>query len=112
MASAGYRVRALPLTGCLHLKSAVTTLDDHSLLINPRWVDAGEFAEFELLEVDSSEELGANCLAVRGTIVCSAAFPRTNARLEERGYAVLPIDVSELAKAEGAVTCCSLILES
>ena len=111
LSRAGYGVRPVPLTGCLHLKSSVTALDDHSLLINPRWVDAGEFAEFELLEVDSSEESGANCLAVRGTVLCSAAFPRTHARLQERGYTVLLIDVSELAKAEGAVTCCSLILE-
>jgi dimethylargininase len=42
--------------------------------------------------------------------VYGAAYPRTRERLDARGLAVRAVDVSELAKAEGAVTCCSLIV--
>ncbi|MDO8835322.1 MAG: hypothetical protein Q7V01_06980, partial [Vicinamibacterales bacterium] len=38
-----------------------------------------------------------------------AAFPRTHRLLEARGIPLVVVDVSELQKAEGAVTCCSLV---
>ena len=40
----GYRVVPVPVTGCLHLKSAVTALDDERLLVNPAWLDTVPFA--------------------------------------------------------------------
>lgn len=106
----GYTVSGVPLHGCLHLKSAVTRVDDSTLLINKNWVDTTFFTEYNLIEVDPSEPHAANCLPVGDSIIFPAAFPKTRAKLEERGYKVLPVEVDELAKAEGAVTCCSLIL--
>jgi dimethylargininase len=106
----GYSVLGVPLFDCLHLKSAVSRVDDRTLLINSRWVDPTCFEGFELIEVDASEPSAANCLPLGGSIIFPTAFPKTRAKLEERGYRVVPVDVSELAKAEGAVTCCSLII--
>jgi dimethylargininase len=107
----GYTVRGLELHDCLHLKSAVTRLDDRTLLLNKNWVDTSHFATFDLIEIDASEPYAANCLPVGGAIIFPTAFPKTRAKLEERGYKLVTIDVSELAKAEGAVTCCSLIIQ-
>lgn len=106
----GYTVRGVELNDCLHLKSAVTRVDDRTLLINKSWVDTNHFASFDLIEVDPSEPYAANCLPVGGAIIFPTAFPKTRAKLEARGYKVVGVDVSELAKAEGAVTCCSLII--
>ena len=106
----GYSIIGVPLHDCLHLKSAVSRVDDNTLLINSKWVDRGTFEGFDLIEVDPSEPSAANCLPIEGSIIFPTAFPKTRAKLEERGYRVVPVDVSELAKAEGAVTCCSLIV--
>ena len=106
----GYSVTGIELRDCLHLKSAVTRVDDKTLLINRNWIDASYFGNFDLIEVDPSEPHAANCLPIGNSIIFPAAFPKTRARLEERGYHVVAVDVSELAKAEGAVTCCSLII--
>lgn len=106
----GYSVIGVPLHDCLHLKSAVSRVDDKTLLINSKWVDREYFEGFHLIEVDPSEPSAANCLPVGGSIIFPTAFPKTRAKLEELDYRVLTVDVSELAKAEGAVTCCSLIL--
>lgn len=106
----GYTVTGLQLHDCLHLKSAVTRVDDKTLLINKNWVDTSHFADFDLIEVDPSEPYAANCLPVGENIIYPTAFPNTRSKLEERGYKVVAVDVSELAKAEGAVTCCSLII--
>lgn len=107
----GYSVTGVELHDCLHLKSAVTRVDDKTLLVNQNWVDPGCFGGFEFIEVDQSEPHAANCLPVGGSIIFPTAFPKTRAKLEESGYKVIGVDVSELAKAEGAVTCCSLIIQ-
>lgn len=106
----GYTVRGIQLIDCLHLKSAVTRVDDRTLLINKNWVDTGHFTDHDLIEIDPSEPYAANCLPVGEAIIYPTAFPKTHAMLEERGYKVVTVNVSELAKAEGAVTCCSLII--
>ncbi len=106
----GYHAQAVELHDCLHLKSAVTRVDAKTLLINRNWVDADYFAKFDLIDIDISESFAANCLPVNGEIIFPAAFPKTRAKLEARGYKVRTVQVDELAKAEGAVTCCSLII--
>lgn len=105
-----YAVTGIELQDCLHLKSAVTRVDDKTLLINKNWVDTGYFDGFDLIDVDPSEPHAANCLPIGESIIFPTSFPKTRARLEEKGYHVAAVDVSELAKAEGAVTCCSLII--
>lgn len=105
-----YSVKGIELHNCLHLKSAVTRVDNETLLINRNWIDASYFEHFDMIEVDPSEPHAANCLPIGDSIIFPTAFPKTRARLEESGYHTVAVDVSELAKAEGAVTCCSLII--
>jgi dimethylargininase len=107
----GYTVTGVQMHDCLHLKSAVTRVDDKTLLINKSWVDTHHFQNFDWIEVDASEPFAANCLPIGESIIFPTTFPRTRARLEERGYKVITVNASELAKAEGAVTCCSLIIQ-
>jgi len=81
-------------------------------LINRNWVDTQHFGDYELIDVDPSEQFGANCLPIEDTIIYSTAYPLTRAKLEAKGFKVVSVDVGELAKAEGAVTCCSLVLQN
>lgn len=108
----GYRVHAITVRGCLHLKSAVTALDDETLLVNAQWIDGDHFDRFARIEIDPSEPFAANALRLPDRIVFAAAFPRTAERLAARGFRLEIVDASELAKAEGAVTCCSLIVHT
>jgi dimethylargininase len=109
LAIAGYGVCAVPVHGCLHLKSAVTALDRETLLINRVWTEASMFGDFRLLDIDAGEPFAANALPVNGSIIYAKEFPRTRDILERSGFRVHPVPASELAKAEGGVTCCSLI---
>jgi dimethylargininase len=112
LAPLGYDVTAAEVRGCLHLKSAVTALDDDTILLNPEWIDAGMFDGLRIVEVDPSEPAAANAQRLDDCIIFPASFPRTAARLRERGFTLALVDATEVAKAEGAVTCCSLIVES
>ena len=109
LAGFGYTVQSVPTRGCLHLKSAVTQLDDDTLLLQPAWVERERFADFRAIEVDPAEPHAANVLRIGDALLMPANFPRTRQRLIDAGYNVTAVDVGELQKAEGAVTCCSLV---
>jgi dimethylargininase len=110
LAPHGYIVCEVTVRQCLHLKSAVTAVGDAALLANRGWFDTTAFSGFEWVDVDEAEPAAANALRLVDRVIVPAAFPRTAARLESRGFRVQRVDASELAKAEGAVTCCSLIV--
>jgi dimethylargininase len=112
VAAYGYQVSPLKVSGCLHLKSAITQIGEDMLLINPAWVDTGAFAGWKGIHIDASEPYAANTVLVGATLLYPIGYPRTQQRLEEHGIAVHGVDVSELIKAEGAVTCCSLLFHS
>jgi dimethylargininase len=114
----GFEVISIPVTGCLHLKSAVTVAclpplgGRASLAINPEWVDVSHFDGFELIEVDPSEPAAGNVLRIGEHLLCAAEHPKTRRRLEAHGLVTLSVPAGELAKAEGGVTCCSVLLRS
>ena len=107
-----YQVCGVRVTGCLHLKSAVTQVRDHTLLINPEWVSMNDFPGMDFVEIDPSEPYAANAVLVDDTIIYPSSFPKTKEKLETAGIDLLIVEADELAKAEGAVTCCSLIFEA
>lgn len=107
----GYVFEPVTVTGCLHLKSAVTQVGDEAVLLNRGWIDARCFARYDAIDVDGSEPHAANALLIGGRVLFPLAFPRTRERLEQHGIAIDTVDASELAKAEGGLTCCSLIVD-
>lgn len=108
----GYKVIAVQVTGCLHLKSAVTWIADNTLLANRAWFDTKAFAGYDWIDVDPAEPHAANALALSGTVIFPASFPRTLERIARQGHHVTPLDISELQKAESGLTCSSLLFES
>jgi dimethylargininase len=107
-----YTVKGILVTGCLHLKSAVTQVRADMLLVNPAWVDKANFPAMKLIEIDPSEQYAANALMVGKTVLYQPVYPKTQARLKAVGIYLILVDESELSKAEGALTCCSIIFNS
>jgi dimethylargininase len=108
----GYQVVRVPVPGCLHLKSAVTALDEHTLLANRAWFDSSFFPGYDWLDVDPTEPHAGNALTLSGTVIVPASFPRTCALIEARGFTVATLDISELQKAESGLTCSSLLFDA
>jgi len=103
-----YEVIPVAVTGCLHLKSAVTFLGRNTLLANRNWFGTALFVGYDWLD----EPHAGNALAIGDTVIFPASFPKTRERIEARGFRVAPLDISELQKAESGLTCSSLIFES
>jgi len=112
VAPLGYEVIGVPVKGCLHLKSALTSLDDNILLANRAWFESSLIKDHEWVDVDPVEPHAGNALAIAGAIMFPASFERTRARIEARGFHVAPIDISELQKAESGLTCSSLLFDA
>jgi dimethylargininase len=108
----GYRVDTAVVRDCLHLKTAVSALPDGRLLLNPRMVDPATFDGITHIAVDPAEPFAGNVLVIGDTVLCPASAPLTRKRLDAPGYKTMAVDASELAKAEGGLTCCSLLLSS
>jgi dimethylargininase len=105
-----YNVQPVEMNGCLHLKTACTYVGNNTVLANRAWVDTAVFGERDVVEVSPAEPDAGNALPIGGALVFPAAFPETRAALEDRGFRVETVDVSELQKAEAGVTCCSVLL--
>lgn len=112
LAPHGYEVFPVRVTGCLHLKSAVTHLGRNTLLGNRAWIDAAPFDGYDWIDVAPEEPHAANALTIGDAVILAASFPRTRERLEARGFRVTPLDISELQKAEAGLTCSSLLFEA
>lgn len=107
----GYLVTQVRVDGCLHLKTACCALDAETLLINRQWVEVAPFSGFRLVDVPDEEPWGANVLPLPGVVLVSATAPRTADLVRGLGHAVVPVDISELQKAEAGLTCMSLVFE-
>lgn len=108
----GYRVHRINVLGCLHLKSACCSLGDRKVLANPAWLDVAPLHEYRIINVAEDEPGAANVLRIGDTILMPASFPRTEEILRREGFHIRTIDISELIKAEAAVTCSSVIFET
>ena len=112
LAPYNYQVIPAGVSGCLHLSTGCSYLGHGLMLLNPVWVDAAPFQQFEILEVPETESWAANTIAVGDTVLMASAFERTCALVQERGFNVIATDISELQKAEGALTCMSLMFDA
>src|SRR3984893_16461509 len=108
----GYDLTAVPVTGCLHLKSAVTRLGGNTLLGNRQWFDWKRLEGFDWVDVDPSEPHAGNALTIGETVVFPASFPKTQEKIVARGFRLELLDISELQKAESGLTCSSLLFQS
>lgn len=111
VAAHGFTVRGVPLSGCLHLKSAVSSIGPGRVLLNPHWVDPATFGSLESVTVADAEPAAANVLTLGGTTLASSRYPRTAERLRDAGVEVRVLEVDELHKAEAGLTCMSIIVQ-
>ena len=109
-AAHGYTVRGVKTSGCLHLKSAVTQVAEDVVLMNPAYVDSACFESLHQMEVHPSEPMAANALRIGESVIYSSAYEKTRQRMEHFGIDVHLVETDELHKAEGAVTCCSILI--
>lgn len=106
----GRTVVAVPVLGCLHLKTGATALPDGTVLTVPGWVDTEPFTRAGLPLLEVPEPNGADVVLSGDRVVLSAAAPATASLVRDRGFEVHEVDISELEKAECGPTCLSVLV--
>ncbi len=97
--------------GALHLKSVCSPLGDDCVLVAAGTLPASAFPGARVVEVPADEARAANAVACAGGAIVAAGCPETRALVEAAGLRVVPVDTSELAKADGALTCLSILVD-
>jgi dimethylargininase len=107
----GYRIVSVNVRDVLHLKSACTYLGGDVVVWLHGHLDQPGFARFQKITVPRAEAHAANCLSVNGTVLVASGAPQTRARIEDAGFSTIELQMSELWKAGGGLTCSSIIFD-
>lgn len=108
LAEAGHTSETVPVAAGLHLKSGVNYVGNDTLLITKNLADYPAFAKYKRIILDVDEEYAANTLWVNDTLLTPKGFPKTHASLAHLGMRLIELDVSEVQKMDGGLTCMSL----
>jgi dimethylargininase len=103
-----YRVIAVHVNGCRHLSTGCSYIDHKTMLANTSWVDTSQMAELEVIEAPKTEPWAANVVKMGEVILMPNCFPQTQRLIEDRGFRVKTLDISEFQKAEGGLSSLSI----
>jgi dimethylargininase len=107
----GFEVVEVPVRGFLHLKCVASRIDDGAVLVAEGAVDSAVFRGLEVVTIPRAEAYAANTVVVNGTALVAAGHPHTRAALERRRLRIVELGLSEIAKADGSLTCMSILLD-
>jgi dimethylargininase len=108
LAEFGNTWTAIPVEASLHLKSSVTYVGKNTLLLTKEFEDHHEFKGYDRVVLDPAEEYAGNSLLINDCLIMPKGFPGTRKRLEALGLEVIELDMSEVRKMDGGLTCLSL----
>ena len=108
LAAYGKTLTTVPVQSGLHLKSSVSFVDQKTLLITAEYADLDQFREYDKIVVDRSEEYAANTLLINNALITPKGFLKTRKRLQALNLNIVELDVSEVRKMDGGVTCMSV----
>lgn len=92
----------------LHLKTGLSYLENNNLLVAGEFVEKEEFQKFNLIHIPDDEAYAANSLWINEKVLVPLGYPKTKKLIEDAGYKVLDVDVSEFRKVDGGLSCLSL----
>lgn len=108
--SCGYAWETVPVGEGLHLKSSINYIGKNTLILTAPFQHLNLLEDYDKIVVDNEEAYAANTLWINDCLIMPEGFPATKKKLSRMGLPVLELDVSEVAKMDGGLTCLSLRL--
>jgi dimethylargininase len=105
----GFEILAVPVDRELHLKSVCSPLDDRRVLLAEGTLPSDAFPDADIIPIDADESIAANAVAHGNRAVIAAGCPKAQRKIEQAGFATVAVDTSEMRKADGALTCLSIL---
>ncbi|WP_040226719.1 dimethylarginine dimethylaminohydrolase family protein [Bhargavaea cecembensis] len=104
----GYTAEILPLEEFFHLKTGIAYLGNNNMVVAGEFIDHPAFADYDKIVIGKEDEYSANCIRVNDRVIIPAGFPETKRKIEEAGYKTIELDMSEVQKQDGGLSCLSL----
>jgi dimethylargininase len=104
----GFSGSIVQLKEMFHLKTGVNYIGDNTLLVAGEFIEHSDFRNFKKIIIDEDEMYAANCIRMNDYLVVPAGFPKTKRKLEQAGYNLKEVQMSEFQKIDGGLTCLSL----
>ncbi|NHJ31986.1 MAG: hypothetical protein FK732_03905 [Asgard group archaeon] len=102
-------VETVPIPEFMHLKSHVTYLGKNTVAVAERFANLPQIKQFTKVIIPRSESYAANTLTIHGVTLMPSKYPKAIETVQNAGFKVKAIDVSEFAKCDGALTCLSIL---
>jgi dimethylargininase len=92
----------------LHFKSSVNYVGKNTLLVTAEFAGKEQLEGYDQLVLDRAETYAANTLLVNEHLLIPAGYPETYQQLERLGLNMVELEVSQVRKMDGGLTCMSL----
>lgn len=103
-----YTSSNIVLETVLHLKTGVSYLENKNMLAFGEFLQKPDFKNYHILSIDPDESYAANSVWINGTVLVPKGFLKTKKKIEDAGYQVIEVEVSEFKKLDGGLSCLSL----
>ncbi len=104
----GMTASTVQMNEMLHLKTGLSYVENNKLLITGEFLNNPVFDQFEKIIVPQEEAYAANSVWINDFVLIPEGYPKTKSKIEQKGYEVLEVDVSEFRKLDGGLSCLSL----
>ena len=98
----------IKLINVFHLKTGVAYLENNNLVACGEFLSTPEFQKYNILEIAEYESYAANCIWVNDKVLLPEGYQKARKTIENAGYEVKEVDVSEFRKLDGGLSCLSL----
>ena len=95
----------------LHLKTSVSYLGNNILVLDPSSIDISPFRRFKWIENGKPNHYPSNCLAIGDTVLLSKGPDEVVNKIHQERFKTIRLDISEFEKADGGLTCMSIIFK-
>ena len=93
----------------MHLKSYVTYLGKGIIMATERFAKHPALEGYNIIITPGNEEYAADTLSVDDTVLMAEGYPEAQKMVKEEGFNVVSLNVSEIQKCDGALTCLSIL---
>ena len=104
----GNTLTDIPVSAGLHFKSSVNYVGKNTLIITRDFAEHRALEPYDRIVLDQEESYAANTLWVNDHLLVPDGFPKTRAKLETLDMPIIELDVSEMQKMDGGLTCLSI----
>jgi len=92
----------------LHLKTSVAYLQNNTMVVSGGSFERSEFSSYKKIIIPNEEAYAANCIWINGRVLLPAGYAVSKKRINDAGYLVKELEMSEFQKLDGGLSCLSL----